>query len=871
MRYHWRPWRQLNTNKFPFPQTNSMSAYDAGIGEPESSQDTPLRNTTPISKPRRPAADTTPQYKRPRKLNQCLTAHFLAVDIRRLDTFIDRDYDTLCTVRHHRDNLQTAIQSNDEILPIVEDVKEKARRSKESLDHLGATTKAVGSQDPDHEMPDLEDDPDDSLVDQCTTLHAERADALHEAIKNNEKVEKLVVEFDKDVRRAQATIEGEIEQTRLDFKTRLDQQREEISYKYKQKKMSLNQKLQEKQTVIDQMTRETAEDLHLTKVALAEKSAELARAEKSGLEDRSLRLVQEEEHSKLSEQYQCLLKASQKALEERKTELKAEIKSGQARHAEAWEKEKLRSQNELNLAMNALNEQHRKETRAQLKDLEMELNSRKESELQAQRDSAHGQHILDRIQLKRVWRADLKKRLAAEWSGKLAEADAARLDLSSRLTAAVTAKESIARNLKIKTDLLALETSALANTELDLNNLRDQRSTDAQDVYVQRSAIIRKDRHINGLEDTQKKLESSIARLRSNINRNDTEIKAQASTIASQKENLRELEAANQGLFEEKSENRVAMTRLVAEMSRLRSDLDTGKEELSSQANLIMQRNTTLHDLETANTRLCQAQTKATNEIIDLKSRLSTLESDMRTRDEEMRASEANLIMKDERIEGLELANAGLLKVQKEAQMDKVSLQIAFESAYDRQKDLDTELETRGTRLSSANEEIEQLRRSLEQVKNDLSIEKAANKTTSLEESLTVANENIETLSSNLRDKMECLGKETSNNASLLNAIHHGRILPGVLAGETVSVQALKLVTERKALIIVEKPSMARTVWFESLDRCELEMKNWNWCLRLKKGSDGGPDGSVEVRIKHSDCPDLKEWLKGPDVVSANN
>ena len=816
MRYHWRPWRQLNTNKFPSPQTNIMSAYDADIGEPESSQDTPLRNTTPM----RPAADTTAQSKRTGKLNECQMAHCLAVDIRQLDTL------------------------NDEILPFIKDSKEKSRRSKESLHRLCAVANAAAGQDQDDEMPDSEDDPDDSLVDRCTKSHPERADALHEAIKNNEKIGKMVVGFEEDLRRAQINLEGTVERMRLEYKARLDEQREDMDYKYNQMNMYYNKKLQEKQTIIDQMTRNTAKDLHPAEGALSEGLAELAPAENSRLEDWGLRDVQEEQ---------------------------AEITFGQDRHVEASDKRKLRLQNEMNLARNALSEQHRREIQAQrlhtqhqLKDLEMKLNVRKEFELQAQRDSTHGQHLLDRSQLKRVWKADLKKRLAAEWSGKLAEADAARLEVSSRLTAAVTAKQSIVRKLKIKSDLLAWETSTLSNTELDLKNLRIQASTAAQEISVHRSVITRKDRHINGLEDTEKKLKASITRLRSNIDRNDTELKAQASTIASQKKNVQELETANQGLLKEKYESSVSMTRLVAEIFKLRSDIDIKKEELKSQANLVKQRDTALHDLETANTRLCQAETKATNDIVVLKTRLSTLDSDVKTRDEEMRAHLSAAILKHERIERLELANTGLLERQREAYNDKVSLQIAFESAYDRQKELETELDIRGRELSAGNRETEQ-------VKKELSIEKTSNRTKSLEESLKVANEEIEILSSNLREETECLGNERSNNASLLSALQRGRIFPGVLASEAVLVYALKLVRERKALMIVERPSQARIVWHESLDRCEIQVKNWAWCLRLEKGSDGGPDESMEVRIEITDSPDLKNWLKGPDVVSANN
>ena len=66
-------------------QNFAMSAYSASIGEPESSQDTVFRNTTPSRRPRPPPTKSSNAKPKKPKYNICLRHHFHNVEVRLMD------------------------------------------------------------------------------------------------------------------------------------------------------------------------------------------------------------------------------------------------------------------------------------------------------------------------------------------------------------------------------------------------------------------------------------------------------------------------------------------------------------------------------------------------------------------------------------------------------------------------------------------------------------------------------------------------------------------------------------------------------------------------------------------------------------------
>ena len=177
------------------------------------------------------------------------------MDVRALDRLIDVDYDGVCEdLEKDKINLQKAIQSNSEMLPLIKDQKEKARMTEVSREHLHASIKAAGGQHQlppsDDDMIDVDDGQDGSLVDQCTKAYTERADALQIALESNAKVKRMVEEFEIQLQVAREDFPAQVDllqkNLRLEYKGRLSQQRKELGEKVQKKKAKFKIQLKEK-------------------------------------------------------------------------------------------------------------------------------------------------------------------------------------------------------------------------------------------------------------------------------------------------------------------------------------------------------------------------------------------------------------------------------------------------------------------------------------------------------------------------------------------------------------------------------------------------------------------------------------------------
>ena len=156
---------------------------------------------------------------------------------------------------------------------------------------------------------------------------------------------------------------------------------------------------------------------------------------------------------------------------------------------------------------------------------------------------------------------------------------------------------------------------------------------------------------------------------------------------------IRELLSIDHSLMDERDMASVAMTQLMAETSGLRLDFDTNQEELEAQTTLISQENPMIHNLEAADKSVLEV--KANDEMILLKTRISTLASELKMKINELHSKSSIMDSKDEEYYRLE---AGYLKAHEEAHFDRMSLQAAPESVDKRVHALEAEYKTPGRR-----------------------------------------------------------------------------------------------------------------------------------------------------------------------------
>ena len=89
------------------------------------------------------------------------------------------------------------------------------------------------------------------------------------------------------------------------------------------------------------------------------------------------------------------------------------------------------------------------------------------------------------------------------------------------------------------------------------------------------------------------------------------------------------------------------------------------------------------------------------------------------------------------------------------------------------------------------------------------------------------------------------------------------RTFDGVQLGETVVVRALILPGESKAFVVVRRSDGRRTVWHDNIEKCTVDMFQWNWYLQL--------EGEADIRFDVFDPHNLLAFFKVPDTVVASD
>ena len=315
-------------------------------------------------------------------------------------------------------------------------------------------------------------------------------------------------------------------------------------------------------------------------------------------------------------------------------------------------------------------------------------------------------------------------------------------------------------------------------------------------------------------------------------------------------------------LFGEKTQSEAAS-------SLSQHKLNTKEEELKAHKQLIVDRDIVIHDLKT---RLSLAEAQVVEETSILNARISTLHSELCAKNNELHSQKLAVAAKDEKIQELEVANAGFGCAQEKAQRDKNSFQIELGDANRRAGKFEAELSDCRQRLSVTDKKSEQLRQSLEDVRQNLSmgVEEATQKSVSLKKDLVIADGRIQTLSTDLEEKTECLNQEKAKAGSLIRTMNSGRVFQGLLGEKPVLIQAFIFRAEHKALFIIEESPHGRTMWNDSLDKCTVELVHFRWRLRLGPGSNERLEKSVELRIHYANSPDLQDWLLGPEYMAAD-
>lgn len=937
-----------------------MSAYSMSIGEPELSQDTPLRNTTPLGKRQRVYGSRPGVAKklRPEKMNQCQLCFYTIwksndIEENIYSTFepVDEELDSMAKKLENGNIYNQATKDDDDELQwLVQELEKKAKATKESKGAVSAKVTELamvsGSQQSQPlftEGADHNESHDDAVVRACTMSYQRRTEAFESALENTEKVKRQVENFKGELGQVRAKLLKQVEQVRLEYEARLSQQRKELKEDARKPKEEFNNLLKEQQRIVESKELEAQREsdygqfvldrIHLknawkenmktylaaewsSRVAdadaeIAYLSSKLAAADDARKNATSL-LAATQDQVKIVDQKKNQLRKTAQSLSGKNEALYSTLRS---LRAECGEKTKdadhrLReSSRMLQDARNSLAESNDSATWARnqlttsrsdyatlLIDVvlvqKQKLSVARDQTLQLSGNLAESRSTVKELEgtvgdiyskLKAtVSQVENKKKLLVSRTRLIEELQNASFAGQQRLDQTEQAAQNLTKNfknakmqfetaLKAKDDLLAFNATQISDQTLKIQNLTHHASNAVEELRVERSNVACRDEQIRALERANEVQDTSIEQLRSMLDLREQELQAKASTSRSHETRIRELENANQGLLEKQAETNVRMTQLVTETVQVRSEIDTNKEELKSQSTLLSQRSVTISDLEAANKRLSEAKANTGNEMMILRSRLSTFALDLKIKNDELQSGQLANRSKSASIDRLKAENAQLLKAQEKANTDTVSTVAALHNANCRIDRLETELEARTARLGNADMEIERLRRSLQQVGDDLSAEKSANRTASLEKSIADAEFTIETLSLDLSRTTECLERVRASSNSLASAMDSGRVFPGVTAGEDVMVQAFKFCGERRALMIIQSSSHMRIVWNESLDRCTIEMVKWVWCLRLhQREPDAAPDGVMEVWIKPEDCPGLERWLKGSDSAGAS-
>ena len=784
------------------------------IGEQEGSQDTPMRNTTPMKRRSNPDPDAGPgpsKKAKTAKMNQCQTFFFRICKSRKLDDAFDLNFGV---TDKHLSNVDQDIKSqdacireakddNENLRLLIQRLEEKAEAAKQSENLVDITLRSRQAESADVDVPRYDDRHDDPIVHESFRAYEERSHSLKDALEKIDLNQKQLAASREQPRQIREDVPAQVERLRLEYEARLNQQRKELDEKARRRKEKFNNTIKEKQQIIDDEKLQAktgsdhsqclleslqrsarAEELRVqlnaewssrfadVKMAIAELSTKLTVAERE----------KKEATSKLTETKSSLQSVTNSMAEWEGHALHNERLCSDLRRAEA----EAASKNErLNRKLH--------ETSQRLQDtcrslIESKLGT-KRTRMQLDTSRSNYETLLIDVTLVQKRKLGIARSQKTLLHGYLVQARSRVKNLESsvdKLNAQLKVKtihmerqsQRSARNDKLlKLNTIEVESLGrrLTARQETLNEQRRRALADQIQVHQLNqtnnehlAALERKDAILmsNATDISAKALE--IRSLSENFSTASEELALQRSIVTHKAELIRALEDVNQNLLDQRSGTSAALTQLETEMSTLKLDLSTEKEKLESQVNLVSQRNAVIHELETTKLGLSDAKIEATHEIFALNARLSTLESDSRAKDEVIRAHTSAVALGEERVERLKIYNAELLEAQEKAKIDKINSQNDLLTANVRLEQLQTELDACERRLSAADKGTEQLRRSLSQIKNDLAIEKSANKTVSLQESLTMTESRLQTASTDLRLKAEQSEKEMSKNISLL-------------------------------------------------------------------------------------------------------
>ena len=676
-----------------------MSAYAMSIGEPENSQDTPLRNTSPAVK-RKANLDGRPgpaKRAKPKKLNQCQALFQILVLTRKLEDGFDPNFDgvdqDLDAIDEHRINqtniekdlkdeeayIQQAKQDNDELLLLIQQLEEKSHATKESNDHVSAEFTDVGtrlnskqSKCADINMPDYDVHQNDLVVRECTSAHGERAEALKIALENIESVKQQVEDFKIELGQVRTAFPAQIEQMReelrLEYEGRLSQQRRELYEKAQKRKAKFSTELEEKQKVINEMTAESSRSHQIE----LQKAVQVGKA----TADRTMEEVRLQ-----------LRETKQELRETRQVEknAKRQLDAQQSRHDEDLGAHKRASKK---LQVELENEQiaHKKAGLALHKELDKTKDLRSFYEKCLTTQYAKKVNLWDRLCL-------LKSSL--ESTVTVATMQMMQLDVARREK---TLLVGCLANAKSRLDKLKLQvsdcTATLKSWRTRIQHLQSLLRRNAQDLDSKKVLIEEYTLKINDLEGQSsqaqqeiQKLTETNSELTKKVERRDRRIKADAAKLLERQERITALASAKTELETRVSRqddilslDETRTSDYEQQIKRLNCQKADGARTLAAQSSLVTQKAQRILELE--------------DTINQISATVEQLKSNLDRKDSELDTANSIVKLREGRIQELDSA----VRIARE---EKLNTRLAMRKLNSDNHDLKLDLYTKNIELGS--------------------------------------------------------------------------------------------------------------------------------------------------------------------------
>ena len=466
-------------------------------------------------------------------------------------------------------------------------------------------------------------------------------------------------------------------------------------------------------------------------------------------------------------------------------------------------------------------------------------------------------------------------------SGNTTPANKRRVNWDARLTPAKKGKQRI---------------GDLVNTNMALSRAQTEPTTKTAGLQTQFSELSLE----MGVENTKVASQLSAAALNDKrIQELERTIADQIALVAQRDAKVRDLEATTASLSQEQVRTTSRMNNMQAQVSKLDLEMTAKNEELIARTTAASPKDEEIRRLAGTLVDLVRAQEKAKDDKADLQVRLeladgkiAKLEANLSARDRELYNAVAETEHTRQTLE--EVANS--LSAEKNANRT-ANLQVLLKSAEDElqavsadlndhRNTLEKERSKNGT-LANKAEYLEeaQMRSSTEKEISDGKLKElvgmvslnqqtirdleadAASKSTllgQLQDDRTIYDAERACLLQQLMAesaRSHCAVDELPRSlAGVFGNAQDVRVFLGEQADETVLIRLQRFLNEQTAFIILEKSDRTRTFWYESLDRCTVDVANWECYLRLKKGPE---ETTTEVRIDGVGFSVLEDWLKG--------